>query len=1312
MATTSFTALRRFAGIGFALLFSLCLCVEAAGQGASPLVTSSVATGLGAPATTGPFFQNPAGGGAVITLLAKGSSGPGGGWANYGIALDKYDNMYLSNNWNGGLQFIPYDPAHKTWNTAANKTLYPIGNFTGYFQADAMATNSSGLFVMDSQCCSPAITEWTSDAQGNATTGINILQNITSRVRSMALDNAGNIFIWEDGGIPHVLEIPAGTSGLSDDKSLATVDPTTVDPTTGKTVQLLTSITGVAVDAAGNLYVGDGSLGVFMVPNQNGTLNPAAWVMVSPVPAQGQIAIDKATDTLFIPTGANWNGIQYVASVSLGNAELGSSPVGTQSTTPTTIYYSFSTPNPVTPARFVIQEDGAATPDFTVVSGGNCAAGTTYPIPGSATQSGNPQYYCSLKVALNPQHVGSLSAQLLMQTSQTVNQQKVYTTVSTTTLHGIGLAASIETAPALESSIGGALKTPTQVATDLWGNIYLADAGLKKVLMYSAGSGASAAGVSVGTGLTAPTGVAVDGNGDVFIADSGSIYEVPFVAGALNNAGQVKLTSGLGTNLKLAADGLGHLYVADPDNARVVELYNLGGSFLANGQVEVFLTAGFTAPSFVAVDASNNLYVIDGSNLFELLNGSLATLSSSLSNATGLAIDPSGAIYISSTAGTVRVPYVSGALNFGSSTTIASSVTNSTSVALDNLGNAYLTDGTALNVHVVTANGSVTLPTPATLTSSTSAGITITNDGNAPLNVTGYTSTNPADFSGTDVSCVSSSPLAPGNSCQTSVVFSPGPGEQGTLTSTIGIQSNAVNAPVVVNASGVGAALGATVSTITVGSKPEVINTPVTVTVAAKSGTAVPTGQVTVSYTTFTPYGCAGSANDLAPCPGGVAESVPLPSTATVTATLTNGSVTLNLSPVMAGNGNFSVTYKGDRVFGRSTATTTATVAKSAITGITLPANDAATYPYLPYILETFTGGGQPPYFLPDYWVYKFTVTVNAPVGIPTGILTFQDKYQAGVSTTLTTGPACPSSNGGVLPLTLTGRASLVAGCLTMPQNVTYTPVASTHVITPIYSGDANFLAYTGPVSTTFIAVRSPAVVISAKSASLSVSAGSTASTTLTLNSLLGYGYLGKNAKLNDYVFPVSLNCSNLPPHTTCSFSYSPDPALAAYGLSTGVGTSAPATAVNILCTGTTDAADGCVPSLPVTVTINTNVAVGTTAQVNRTVPISFAAIFGFGMVGLCFRRRMGKKWQMLVMLFMVIVSGGLAASLTACSTINLSPASVLTTPVSGTTPYSVIITAQQVGTQLVTNADGSTTQIYGSENQVSLPFTLNVTVH
>jgi len=57
------------------------------------------------------------------------------------------------------------------------------------------------------------------------------------------------------------------------------------------------------------------------------------------------------------------------------------------------------------------------------------------------------------------------------------------------------------------------------------------------------------------------------------------------------------------------------------------------------------------------------------------------------------------------------------------------------------------------------------------------------------------------------------------------------------------------------------------------------------------------------------------------------------------------------------------------------------------------------------------------------------------------------------------------------------------------------------------------------------------------------VSAGGTASANLTLTSILGYGFAGKNQQLNDYNFPVSLSCDNLPPHSSCSFSYpNPDP--------------------------------------------------------------------------------------------------------------------------------------------------------------------------
>jgi len=116
-----------------------------------------------------------------------------------------------------------------------------------------------------------------------------------------------------------------------------------------------------------------------------------------------------------------------------------------------------------------------------------------------------------------------------------------------------------------------------------------------------------------------------------------------------------------------------------------------------------------------------------------------------------------------------------------------------------------------------------------------------------------------------------------------------------------------------------------------------------------------------------------------------------------------------------------------------------------------------------------------------------------------------------------------------------------------------------------------------------------------------------------------------------------------------------------------------------------------------------------TTSQLAHSTPIAFAALFSFGMFGLFFRRRIGQKGSLWLMICLMVLSGALAISLTACSTVNLSPTSVLTTPVS-TTPYAVSITAQQVGTQVITLPTGPIT-IYGSENQVSLPFTLNVTV-
>jgi len=168
------------------------------------------------------------------------------------------------------------------------------------------------------------------------------------------------------------------------------------------------------------------------------------------------------------------------------------------------------------------------------------------------------------------------------------------------------------------------------------------------------------------------------------------------------------------------------------------------------GQSEVFLTEGFTAPSDVAVDASNNLYVVDGSNLIEISNGQQSTVLNSLSNATGVAIDPSGAVYVSSASALsafrlwrrTRSSRRNQGRNWRDHTHRG---------GLDNLGNAYLADGTALNVHFVAASGTLNLGTLPTDSSTASLPFTVINEGNSPLTVTGYTSSNALDYTATDV---------------------------------------------------------------------------------------------------------------------------------------------------------------------------------------------------------------------------------------------------------------------------------------------------------------------------------------------------------------------------------------------------------------------------------------------------------------------------------------------------------------------------------------------------------------------------------
>jgi hypothetical protein len=221
---------------------------------------------------------------------------------------------------------------------------------------------------------------------------------------------------------------------------------------------------------------------------------------------------------------------------------------------------------------------------------------------------------------------------------------------STTATRVYGQGGSFVSATANSGGLSAnSLSNPTSAALDAGGNLYVTDAGNNRVLFYLAGSttatrvygqngdfatGAANTGGVTATSLSSPSSVAVDPGGNVYVADQGN-NRVLFFAGASTTATRVYgqngnftgTFSGLAANFlsapgNLVVDGSGNLYVSDMVNNRV--LFFSGGSTTATrvyGQNGDFLTNGFGTsatqlrfPRAAAIDGDDNLYIADQQN--------------------------------------------------------------------------------------------------------------------------------------------------------------------------------------------------------------------------------------------------------------------------------------------------------------------------------------------------------------------------------------------------------------------------------------------------------------------------------------------------------------------------------------------------------------------------------------------------------------------------------------------------------------------------------------------------------------------------
>jgi hypothetical protein len=122
--------------------------------------------------------------------------------------------------------------------------------------------------------------------------------------------------------------------------------------------------------------------------------------------------------------------------------------------------------------------------------------------------------------------------------------------------------------------------------------------------------------------------------------------------------------------------------------------------------------------------------------------------------------------------------------------------------------------------------------------------------------------------------------------------------------------------------------------------------------------------------------------------------------------------------------------------------------------------------------------------------------------------------------------------------------------------------------------------------------------------------------------------------------------------------------------------------------------------------TLSTNIPTGVAKLDQKSNGTEFAAMLGLGLLGLAFGKRKSLRGRLLTMVAVMLCSG-VIAGVSGCSSKQLGTNTSTVTP-AGT--YSVLVTAKQVGSRVITTTTGTQT-VYGNENQMSLPFTINVTI-
>jgi len=584
--------------------------------------------------------------------------------------------------------------------------------------------------------------------------------------------------------------------------------------------------------------------------------------------------------------------------------------------------------------------------------------------------------------------------------------------------------------PATSASV--AMNTPSGLAIDGAGNLYIADTGNNAIREISAvtgiittiaGTGTQGSGGDGGPAVSAklnqPDGVAFDNNGNLYIADTQNnrVRAICGGAGSLFGAscaarGDIVTVAGTGVSGP-AGDG-GQAIAAQLDAPFTLAFDAAGNMFIAdsgNSKVRAVCASSGSAVLGTACSAAGAISTVAGDGAKQFAGDGGPANSASLNAPSGLVFDPAGNLYIADTQnlrirkvsaanGTILTVGGNGSAEYGGDGGPATEagLYGPYGLALDGNGNLYIAELLDNRVRMIQSNLALVTEADPVRQGDTSptTPVTVENDGSSTLTLTTLVAGTNTEIDPAVTTCTKDDSLAVNQQCVVGAIFAPPAtpalsGEQAE-TGDIDVNDNTVsgiagsNSPLVIQVTGVATPVNSTDVALTSSPNPSTfgqsVNFMATVTTGPNTGAL--TGTVTF-YDGATKLNTTGIALN------------------------TNGTATFTTMALTVGTHSITAAYSGDSGhFAGKSAALNQVVDETTATTLASSANPSA-------LNQTVT----------------FTATVTAHNGgvTPDGTVTFMDGTVAL----------------GTVTLSAAGTATYSAATL----------ADGLHSITAEYSGDA-----------------------------------------------------------------------------------------------------------------------------------------------------------------------------------------------------------------------------------------------------------------